>query len=1510
MKLGNCVAGTRCTGFRLSKLLVTFSATLLVAFFASGSTLADSPCDTTKEVNHYTLVFVGVSYDTTAGTSTWDYTLIWDGVPPSLSHFSIELCTLITNSNLISADPSNGSIGPDGSTGLYSIKWNEIGDFPADTAITFSFTLDQLLAVDHTEFAPKAGVNDNIATICGPSTECEIIDEDPCTGNSPPSSSCPSIDTLFVCDLSQICLAGFACSDADGNLASSTLTGGSLSGDTACFTPVLGDNTLTLICTDSCGAADTCETIIHVVLNSAPVASCPAGDTLFVCDLSQICLPGFVCSDADGNLASSTLTGGTLSGDTACFTPVEGDNVLTLICVDECGAADTCETTIHIVLNSAPVASCPAGDTLFVCDLSQICLPGFACGDADGNLASSTLTGGTLSGDTACFTPVEGDNVLTLICVDVCGAADTCETTIHVILNSAPVTSCPAGDTLFVCDLSQICLPGFSCSDADGNIASSTLTGGTLSGDTVCFTPVEGDNVLTLICVDDCGAADTCETIIHVVLNSAPVATCPPSDTIFVCDLSEICVDGFSCTDPDGNLASSTAIGGSLNGTQICFTPVAGDNVIGIICTDSCGAADTCETIIHVVLNSAPVATCPPSDTIFVCDLSEICVDGFSCTDPDGNLASSTAIGGSLNGTQICFTPVAGDNVIGIICTDSCGAADTCEITITVIPGVPPEVTVEAFDSVITCTIGDTVCIPLQIFDPDNGLSGTFSLGYLDLIDTTACFVPGDTGGVYCGIVIITDSCGLADTVEACIFVIVNGPPVIEEPTRQVINVCAGDSVCVPYTVSDPNNNVVLEEIRSNPLNAVIDTSNNEVCFVAPDSGCYLMVLRATDSCEAFDEDTITICVIEQPVATCPGNFSQFVCDLSQICVSGFSTQNADTVYVIGGTLSGNTVCFTPVAGSNTIKLVAENECGADTCTMIVNVILNSPPLVACPSTLENIIVCNLGETVCIPGNGFICADNNDNIASSTLNGISYNPGDAFCFVADTQGTYSFEFICTDECGKADTCTATVNVIQDISVCSCPDITIEKVHDVFQGQYQNVAVTIDNMLYPIGGYSLLITYDPSVLSLSSVSEGEFNTQCGWEYFEYRFGASGNCGGNACPSGKVKFVAIAEMNNGDAHPACFQLNPAALATLRFLVTNDRTFECQYVPIRFCWYDCTDNVLSDITGDTLYMSSSVNDYFANGVYYDITNITAQFPTLYGANTSCDIDLGDGKPDPIRCINFFNGGIDIICADSIDDRGDINLNGVANEVADAVLLGNYFIYGLPVFTINLEGQIAASDVNADGTVLSVADLVYLIRIVLGDALSFSKVVASVNVDLYQYSDGRLSVGEKTSIGAAYVVAEGDITPILMATEMDMKYHFDGSNTRILVWSESGSGFTGDFLLLDADLISFELATAEGQTVSLNTLPTAYELLQNYPNPFNPTTVISFTLPNASEYSLTIYNLNGQVVKEIEGVANSAGTVELQWQAVDVASGVYFYRLEANYGKYVETKKMILLK
>jgi hypothetical protein len=459
---------------------------------------------------------------------------------------------------------------------------------------------------------------------------------------------------------------------------------------------------------------------------------------------------------------------------------------------------------------------------------------------------------------------------------------------------------------------------------------------------------------------------------------------------------------------------------------------------------------------------------------------------------------------------------------------------------------------------------------------------------------------------------------------------------------------------------------------------------------------------------------------------------------------------------------------------------------------------------------------------------------------------------------------------------------------------------------------EDVRVYLDNSVDPgngMGGYDFLIEYDPSVLSFNSADPGQLITDCGWEYFTYRHGASGNCGPNACPSGKLRIVAIAETNNGNNHPDCFGETPGVngdLAILRFLVTNDYTVECQYVPIRFCWYDCGDNAISSVTGDTLFISRHVYDY---GNPNPIEDLDQPFPSWYGANETCDTLLGDDKPDPLRCVDFWNGGVDIICVDSIDDRGDINLNGLANEIADAVLFSNYFVYGTSVFTVNAAGQIAATDVNADGTVLTVADLVYLIRIVVGDALPIPKVVP-VAVSYTHDHQGVMSVKNDVEIGAAFVVVSGNVTPVLLADNMEMLSNYDGTNTRVLVWSRQGNSFTGEFLNVTGPVVSIDMATFEGQPVALEVLPTEFALNQNYPNPFNPKTRISFSLPTKSEYTLTIYNVNGQEVAAFTGTAE-AGVQELEWEAGNiVASGVYLYRLVADNGRFIANKKMVLLK
>ena len=96
---------------------------------------------------------------------------------------------------------------------------------------------------------------------------------------------------------------------------------------------------------------------------------------------------------------------------------------------------------------------------------------------------------------------------------------------------------------------------------------------------------------------------------------------------------------------------------------------------------------------------------------------------------------------------------------------------------------------------------------------------------------------------------------------------------------------------------------------------------------------------------------------------------------------------------------------------------------------------------------------------------------------------------------------------------------------------------------------------------------------------------------------------------------------------------------------------------------------------------------------------------------------------------------------------------------------------------------------------------------------------------------------------------------------------------------------------------------------------LPKAFSLDQNYPNPFNPTTILKYTLPTASKVTLTVYNLLGQVVATLVDEVVSAGYQSTEWSAWNVASGVYFYRLEATSisdpsKTFTQVKKMVLLR
>ena len=115
-------------------------------------------------------------------------------------------------------------------------------------------------------------------------------------------------------------------------------------------------------------------------------------------------------------------------------------------------------------------------------------------------------------------------------------------------------------------------------------------------------------------------------------------------------------------------------------------------------------------------------------------------------------------------------------------------------------------------------------------------------------------------------------------------------------------------------------------------------------------------------------------------------------------------------------------------------------------------------------------------------------------------------------------------------------------------------------------------------------------------------------------------------------------------------------------------------------------------------------------------------------------------------------------------------------------------------------------------------------------------------------------------------------------------------------------------------ADVYLIRLSSEVGvDDYPLQTLFKKYYLYQNYPNPFNPETAISFSIPKYNRVKISIYNINGQMIKTLANENLQRGYHEVVWNGKDenckpVSSGIYFYKMETD--NFSEIKKAILLK
>ncbi len=1359
---------------------------------------------------------------------------------------------------------------------------------------------------------------------------CGAIDQDTInvtvTIGDLPVVTCPATQNIFLCASQQVCIP---VTITPGSATVTVTPTGSYSGSNVCFTPATsGAYNLTIIATTGCGA-DTCVLTVNVTINSNPIAVNPTTpvDT-FVCASANICYQ-FSASDVNGG----TLTWGKLSGNGTvsptgqwCFTAGTSGAFTVLAAVtDACGAADTVSLTYNVTINSAPIIALGNDTTLALCPGGSACLP-YTITDANSNVTLEELVSGSgtivPANNTVCFTPASaGLYTFVVRATDACGATDLDTINVTVTMGELPVVTCPGTQNFFLCASQQICVPVTVTPGAASVTVSPT---GSYSGGNVCFTPAtSGAYVLTVIATTGCGA-DTCQVTVNVTINSKPVAVDPvtPKDT-FICASANICYQ-FSASDVNGGTLNWSRLSGSgtvTTGGLWCFSASGSGNYsVTAAVVDSCGAADTVSMTYNVSMNSVPTISILQNDTtLFQCGLAPVCLP-YSVTDPNNNAVLEQILSAGTIDTlanTVCFTPAsAGVYTVVVRVTDACGLTDVDTAIITIQQNQPPIANAGADQTLFRCAAAP-ICWNASGTDPDGNIDsikvvsgpGTYSAGQI-------CFTPG-ASGAYTFVLRAVDKCGLADLDTVVINVTMNTAPVCQMPPNQTFRQCVPTQVSLPVSATDINGNLSHCQIVS----GVGSLSGGQWTYTPSVDEIRKIVIECVDSCGAVCRDSFTVVfqLNAPPVANAGHDSTVFICGNQNICwnvIASDEDNNLKSVELTSplGTYNSGTgqICF-PVTygdlptGQYTFIVKATDSCDAvDYDTTVITIDYNNKPVIAGPPDF----------TAYMEQVGPLCFDLTVTDPDNNLSGVvvtptgTYNSGTGqVCVNVNDPGMICVVITATDACGLASVDTVCV----DVTVDECIHVEIEKTHNALQGQHETVNVFMNGSGKPLGGFDFLIAYDPTALTAMGVSPGPLFEQCGWEYFTYRFGANGNCNG-ACPSGLIRIVGMAETNNGAYHPGCYLDGlVGSLAEIDFLVSNDRTLECMYAPVQFFWIDCTDNALSSYAGDTLWISRRVFDFEHN----EITDNSFGLPGYVGAPDYCLQSAGPGKPGPQRCIDFQNGGVDIVCADSIDARADVNLNGISYEIADAVLFSNYFIRGLTVFTVNQAGQVAATDVNADGLVLTVADLVYLIRAVVGDIPMAPKLSpqAAFQAEV-AVSDGVLSIGKTDApIGAISLVLDGQVEPTLheSASQMELKTAYDGKVTRVLIYSSTGKGFieSGPVMYLKSAKIvkSVELGSYDGYVVDakISLLPSEYSLSQNYPNPFNPVTTIEFALPKSGEWTLTIYNVLGQEVTNWHK-RTEAGYQKIDFDATQYASGVYFYRLVA--GNFTATKKMVLLK
>ena len=472
----------------------------------------------------------------------------------------------------------------------------------------------------------------------------------------------------------------------------------------------IGSYPVTFTATDAAGNTATCEILVTVENNNVPVITCPAPFEVEVGDNCTFLVPDWTglvtASSACGGSGTVTVTQDVAVGSTLGI----GTHTITFTATDAQSNTSTCQVVVTVVDNTDPVINCPAPPTVYVDATCSFTVP-----DWTGVVtATDNCPGVTVTQSVAIGTVwTVGTYSVTFTATDAAGNTATCTLEVTVADNIDPVITCPAPPTVYVDATCSFTVPDWTgVVTATDNCPGVTVTQSVAAG-TVWTV---GSYPVTFTATDAAGNTATCEIIVTVVDNIAPVITsCGTPQRVTV-------ETGTECAAPVPDFTTGITVtdncttAGALTITQ---SPAAGTMVgtgvydVTITVTDASGNETTCTTTFTVIGISIPtITTCAAPATLYV---------GANCMamipNLTGQVTYTTGCGEPGTGT-ITQSPAAGTMVgvgqhtVTITVTTSGGSA-TCNVIITVADNTPPVITCPAPVSVETCETSEYVTLDM-----------------------------------------------------------------------------------------------------------------------------------------------------------------------------------------------------------------------------------------------------------------------------------------------------------------------------------------------------------------------------------------------------------------------------------------------------------------------------------------------------------------------------------------------------------------------------------------------------------------------------------------------------------------------------------------------------------------------------------------------------------------------------------------------------------------------------